>query len=86
MKRMTDKDYLSTAKLLVESGIKFDAKIVERVNNNWLTKEFPQWFENLNDNMRVVAFLRLSNQKGCETMLGGDIANIIINAIIEKQN
>ena len=50
-----------------------------------MAKEFPQWFEGIvSDNVKVVAFLRLSMQKGCETSLGGDISNAIVETIIAR--
>lgn len=81
---MTNADIIRIEELLNSTQVTFDAKIKERVASNWLTQEFPKHFEGTEGDAKVVAFLMLSNQKGCEKSLGGDIAQIITDKMIEN--
>lgn len=56
--------------------LKFEQSIIDRVNDNWLTKENAIEFENCQtDSDRCLTFVRVSNMTGDEQMLAGTIAN-----------
>jgi len=70
--------------LLEANPIKFDNSLIERVNRNWLTLENPNHFKGLEGDQRLIAFMWLSNEKNCETSLGGDISRELLDYIIKN--
>lgn len=81
---MTKADLIETKELLDQNGITFDPNFLQRVNDNWLTKEFPQHFEGAEGDVKVIAFLRLAYKKGFETGLADQIARVVATTIMQN--
>ena len=63
----------------------FKKETIDKVNNNWLTRDNTQEFTQCKtDSDRCLTFVRVSNMTGNETGLGFDIASQVIKQITNK--
>lgn len=71
---MTTQDFLNS------NNIKFPQELVDRVNSNWVTKEYASEFEGLNDDLKCMEFTFISNREQIEKGLAWDISTFVVNS------
>jgi uncharacterized protein YdeI (YjbR/CyaY-like superfamily) len=57
----------------------YPQELIDKVDNDWLTKEFSQEFEGLNGNERAHVFMILSNRKQAQTGLRDKIFQVFFD-------
>lgn len=72
-----------TIEMLDSNGLKsFPQELVQRVEDNWLTKENSFLFEGLSDRLKCMQFVYLSQFKGEEISLRDDISQVVVDKML----
>jgi hypothetical protein len=70
-------DELSTEIKKNINKLDYPQELIERVDKDWLTKEFSYEFEGLNGNERAHVFMILSNREQSQTSLRDKIFKVL---------
>ena len=76
---------MTTQEFLNEHNIKFSPSLVRRVNDNWVTKQYANEFEGLNDDLKCMEFTFISNREKVEIGLAWDISEFLVKAVLRNK-